>query len=115
VGKVRRIGSNLDLLDHTAHVRVLVFHRILDGHNVTRIALVDLIDQRRERRRFPSASRATDEHQPSTEPNQMADLNRKSQLAEQGHLHRKRADRRRGAILSRPNRRQHRLDQRFDF
>ncbi len=65
-GKIGRVGSNLDLLDDAAQVRVLVFDRIFDGHDMTRIALIDLVDQRRQRRRFAGAGRASDQHQPAT-------------------------------------------------
>jgi hypothetical protein len=77
-------------------MRVLVFDRIFDGHDVARIALIDLVDQRRQRRGFPGAGRAPNQHQPATEGGQTSDLNRKSQLVERRHLHRERADRGRG-------------------
>ena len=140
--KIRRISSNLDLLDDAAHVRVFVFDRIFNGHDVARIALVDLIDQSRQCRGFPRASRASNQNQPAPYTRQIANLSRKTQLSERRNLHRKRADGRRGtpalamqinpksaktrntirrvgnlsgAILSGANRGQNRLHPRFDF
>ncbi len=46
-GKIGRVGSNLDLLDNAAQVRVLIFNWIFDGHDMARIAVVDLVDQGR--------------------------------------------------------------------
>ena len=75
---------------------VLIFNRIFDGHDVTRIALVDLVYERRESGGFARARRATDQDEPATQPRQITDLGWKPKLAKHWHLHRQRPDRSRG-------------------
>ena len=67
-GEVRRVDADFDLLDQALAVRVLVLDRILDRDDVPRVALVDLVHQRRQRRRLAGAGRPADEHEPARQP-----------------------------------------------
>ena len=63
--EVRRIDADLYLLDHAAVVRMLVFDRIFNGHDMPRLLLVDLVDQRGKSRSLARARRSADDHQPA--------------------------------------------------
>ena len=72
--KIRRIDADFDLLDHALLMRVLVLDRIFDRDDVLRVAPVDLVDQRRHRRRLSRAGGAADEDQAVMQPGDLLDL-----------------------------------------
>ena len=80
--KVRRVDPDLDLLDHASLVLVLVFDRIFDGHDVLRVAAIDLIHQRRHRGRLAGSGRTSDEHQPVMESCELLHLRRQAEFVE---------------------------------
>ena len=51
-GERRRIRSDLALVDDATLVTVQELDRVLDRKDVLRAVAIDLVDQRRERRRF---------------------------------------------------------------
>ena len=83
--KIGRVDADLDLLDDAAAVRVLVLDRILDRDDVARVAAVDLLDQRRQRRRLPGAGRSADQHQPARQLREQLDLRRQLEGGEPRH------------------------------
>ena len=92
-GKVRRIASNLNLLDDAADVRMLVLDRIFDRYNVARLAPVDLVHQRRQRRRFPRAGRPANQHKPAPQVRERFHLRGQTQFRQVRDLRRQRANR----------------------
>ena len=86
--KVRRVDADLDLLDDAAVVLVLVLDRILDGDDVARVAAVDLVDERRERRRLAGAGRPADEDQAARQLRQQLDRRRQAERREPRHARR---------------------------
>ena len=95
--KVRRVDADLHVLDDAAAVLMLVFDRILDGDDVARLAQVDLVDQRRQRRRLAGAGRAAEQDQPARDPRQRLDARREAERGQPRNHRRQPADRRRGA------------------
>ena len=65
--EIRRVDADLDLLDHAAVMDVLVLDRIFDGDDVARVAAVDLVDERGERRGLARSGRAADDRQAARE------------------------------------------------
>ena len=63
VGEAVHVGAHLALVDHRGLVEVQVFDRVLDGEDVTRLLLVDLVDHRGERRALARTGGAHDEHE----------------------------------------------------
>ena len=61
--KLDCVRADLPLVDDAALVAVQELDRILDREDVLRALAVDLVDDRRERRRLTGAGRAGDEHQ----------------------------------------------------
>ena len=57
------VDADLALVDRRPLVAVHVLDRVLDGDDVARVALVDLVDHRGERRRLARTGRAGDEHE----------------------------------------------------
>ncbi len=84
-GKIGRIHTDFHLLDHTALVVMLVFNWILDRDDVSRLASVDVVDQRGERRRLPRASRTADEHEAARKMREQLHRRRKPERAETRH------------------------------
>ena len=74
--EVGRVDADLHLLDQALTVHVLVLDRILDGDDVPRLAAVDLLDQRRQRRRLARAGRAADEHEAARQARELLDAGR---------------------------------------
>ncbi len=64
---------------------MLVLDRIFDGDDVPRFAMVDLVDQRRERRRLPRAGGAADEHQAARQACERFDVRRQVERGEPRH------------------------------
>ena len=58
-----RVGAQLALVDDALLVRVQELDRVLDREDVLVARLVDLVDDRGERRRLARAGRAGDEHE----------------------------------------------------
>ena len=96
-GEVGRIHADFDLLDHAALVGVVVLDRVLHGHDVPRVARVDLRDERRHRRRLAGPGGAGDQHEAARHRRQQADLVREVQVGELWNAQRQRADGGRGA------------------
>ena len=95
--KIRRVDADLDLLDQTAVVLVLVLDRILDRHDVPGVAPVDLLDDRRERRRLARSGRPADEHQPARQLREQLDRRRQPERRQSRHCGRQQPNRRRRA------------------
>src|SRR5262249_59594088 len=96
-GEVGRVQADLDLLDDAGVVRVLVLDRILDRDDVTRVAAVDLLDDRRQRRRLAGPGRPAEEDEAARQARQQLDARRKAERREAGHARGQRAGRRPGA------------------
>ena len=58
-----RVSGDLALVDHAILMVMKKLDRVLDGQDVVVPVDVDLVDHRRERRRFTGAGRAGDEDQ----------------------------------------------------
>ena len=65
LGEAGCVDADLALVDDAALVPVHELDRVLDREDVLRALAVDLVDQRRERRRLTGAGRAGDEHEPA--------------------------------------------------
>ena len=76
---------------------VLELDRILDRDDVARVTQVDLVHERRQRRRLARAGGAADEHEAAGEPRQRLDVRRQEQRREARRHARQAADRRRSA------------------
>ena len=63
--EARCVRADLALVDDALLVPVHELDRILDGEDVLGARAVDLVDDRRERRRLTGAGRAGDEHEPA--------------------------------------------------
>ena len=66
--EVGRVVPDLHLLDDAALVRVLELDGVLDGHDVTGLAAVDLLDDGGERGALADAGRAPDEDEAAGKP-----------------------------------------------
>src|SRR5262249_7282622 len=64
-GKAGRVRPDLALVYDAALVPVKELDRVLDGEDVLRAVPVDLVDERRERRRLTGAGRPGDEDEPT--------------------------------------------------
>ena len=78
-------------------MRVLVLDRIFNGHNMPRVSLIDLIDQRSQRRGLPRSRRSADDHEAALQPRQRCHSGRQSQFLERRNLRGQRPHRRRRA------------------
>ena len=98
---VERVGVEADLaLVHDADlVLVHVLDRVLDGEDVDRAPLVDVVDHRRERRRLPGAGRAGDEHEALRQVAEVLAAPRQEQRVEGRDLERDRPQRQRHDAL----------------
>ena len=83
--EVGRVDADLDLLDQALAMRMLVLDRIFDRDDVPRVAMVDLVDQRRQRRRLAGTGRTADEHQPARQTRERFDVRRQVQRREPRH------------------------------
>jgi hypothetical protein len=93
VGKSGASDADLDLLHHAGVVRVLVLDRILDRDDVARVAAVDLVDQRGQRRRLARPGRAADQHEAARQPREQLHARGQAERGEPRHPRRQRADR----------------------
>ena len=71
---------------------MLVLDRVLDGDDVARLASIQFVDQRRQRRRLARAGPAADEHQAARELRQVLHLRRQRERRQSRHIARQRAD-----------------------
>ena len=94
VGERRRVDADLALVDDAAPVPVQELDRILDREDVLGARAVDLVDQRRERRRLTGAGRAGDEDEPARLLGELRELVRERELLERLDLGRDQAERR---------------------
>src|ERR1700720_2462150 len=83
---------NFNLLNHAADICVLVFNGIFNGHNVARIAAVDLIDQRGHSSRFAGACGATDQYESAGQAGKLFHRRRQVKVLEKWHGGGQRAD-----------------------
>ena len=83
-----RIGveADLALVDDAAVVGVQELDRVLDRDDVLAARAVDVVDQRRERRRLSRAGRTRDEDEAAALFGQPADSLGQAQVLEAGHL-----------------------------
>jgi hypothetical protein len=91
--EVGRIHSDLDLLDETRLVRVLVLDRVLDRDDVPSVAAVDLLDERRESRRLAGARGAADQDEAARQARERFGARRKAQRGESRRIRRQGPDR----------------------
>src|SRR5438093_8519986 len=98
-GEARRVRPDLALVDDAALVPVQELDRVLDGEDVLRPVPVDLVDQRRERRRLPGARRARDEDDAARLFRELMERRRNPQLLERFQLLRNEAERRGERLL----------------
>ena len=98
---MERVGVEADLaLVHDADlVLVDVLDRVLDGEDVDRAPLVDVVDHRRERRRLPGAGRAGDEHEALRQVAEVLAAPGQEQCVERRDLERDRPQRQRHDAL----------------
>ncbi len=87
-GEVRGIHADLDLLDDARVMDVLVLDRILDRDDVTGVAPVDFLDERREGRALARARRSADEDETSRQLRQQLDRRRQPERREPWHARR---------------------------
>ncbi len=69
--EIGRVDADLDLLDDPRMMLVLVLDRILDRDDVPRLAAVDLVDQRRQRRRLAGSRRPADQDETARQVRQL--------------------------------------------
>ena len=72
---------------------MLVLDRVLDGDDVARLASIQFIHQRCQRRRLARPGPTADEHQAARELNQVLHLWRQRERRQPRHIARQRADR----------------------
>ena len=75
-----RVGADLTLVDDRALVPVEELDRVLDRHDVARPGLVDLVDDRRERRRLAGAGRPRQQDDAPLLVGQLADHRREREV-----------------------------------
>jgi hypothetical protein len=92
-GVVGRVDADLDLLDDRPPVLMFVLDRVLDRDDVAGLAAVDLVHQRRQRRRLPRACGAPHEHEPAGQLREMLDRRGQRQRRQPRHEAREGADR----------------------
>ena len=85
VGKSGASIADLHLLDEAFAMLMLVLDRILDGDDVPRVAAVDLVHQRRQRRRLAGSGRPADEHQTARQARERLDVRRQAQRRQPRH------------------------------
>ena len=90
-GEGRRVVADLALADHAADVVVGELDRILDRDDVVVPRPVDVVDHRRERRRFTGAGDARDQHEPAALHRELLEHRRQPDLVELRLLGRDRA------------------------
>ena len=81
-----RVAADLALVDDALLVAVEELDRVLDRHDVLVARLVDLVDDRGERRRLAGAGRAGDEHDAARLVRELADHRRQPELLDRHGL-----------------------------
>ena len=92
VGEGRRVGPDLALVDDAALVPVEELDRVLHGEDVLGTVPVDLVDQRRERRRLARARGTRDEDDAARLLGQLVQRSRNAELLERLQLGRNQAE-----------------------
>jgi hypothetical protein len=90
--KVWRVHANLYLLDDRALVLVFVLNRVFDRDDVPCGAAVDVVHQRRQRRRFARPGWPPDEHQSARKLRQQFDRRRQPKCGETRNTRRQQPD-----------------------
>ena len=88
-----RVGADLALVDDAPLVAVHELDRVLDRDDVVAAGAVDLVDQRRERRRLARAGRAGDEDEPARQLGEEPEPGRQAEVVERLQLVRDDAER----------------------
>ncbi len=83
--KTRRVGADFALIDEALAILVNVFDGVFDGDDVFFVVSIDVVDHRRERRRFARPRRPSDEHEPARELGKLAQNRRQRQLLERSN------------------------------
>ena len=92
LGERRRVEADLALVDDAHPVVVQELDRVLDREDVLGAAAVDVVDQRRERRRLARAGRAGDEDEPARLVGEQLDVLREPELVERPDVGRDHAE-----------------------
>ena len=82
LGEVRRVEADLALVDDALLVPVHELDGVLDREDVLGARAVDLVDERRERRRLPRSGRAGDEHEAARLLRELVQRRRQAELLE---------------------------------
>jgi hypothetical protein len=93
VREARRVGADFALVDDAAAVPVEELDRILDREDVLVPCPVDLVDQRRERRRLAGAGGAGHEDEAARLLRELREMRRQTELVERLDLRRDHAER----------------------
>ena len=91
-GKIGRVMADFNLLNHAADICVLILNGIFDRDDVARVAAIDLIHQRGNRRRFARARRPADQDKSARKVGKLFDRGRKMQLMQKRNGRGQRAD-----------------------
>ncbi len=98
LGEAAGVGADLPLVDDAALVVVEELDRVLDREDVRRPGVVDLVDQRRKRRRLSGAGWPGDEHQPARPAGKLVQGVGQAEILERENLVRDQAERRADAV-----------------
>ena len=82
LGERRRVLADLALVDDAGPVPVQELDRVLDREDVLVAGVVDVVEQRRERRRLARAGRAGDEHEAARLVGELVEPRGQSELVE---------------------------------
>ena len=85
VGKAVGVCADLSLVDHGQLVGMQVFDRVFDGHDVQALFRINLVDDRREGRRFSGARRARNKHKTTGFVGKLHNAVRDAKLIEGSH------------------------------
>ncbi len=99
VGKRQRVRTDFALVDQALLGFVHELDRILDGQNVSMIVLVDMIDHRRQCRRFARTGRTGNQHDATRILGNILEYFRAIQIFERQHLGRNGPENRCGATI----------------
>src|SRR5207248_9628396 len=96
LAEVLGVEADLTLVDDRLLVHMQDLDRILDRDDVRLARAVDVVDDRRERRRLTRACRARDEHEPAMLLGEPLDAGRQPEVGEARYPPRDHAERERG-------------------
>ena len=82
LGERRRVRADLALVDDAGPVVVQELDRVLDREDVLVPGVVDVVEQRGERRRLARAGRPGDEHEPARLVGELVEPRRDAELLE---------------------------------